>query len=215
VYVPKDFLLSDRARIFEVMRRHDFALLVTAPAGGPSASHLPFLLDGDAGQWGTLIAHMARANPQWRDFEELAKEDGEALVVFQGPHAYISPSWYGAGPAVPTWNYTAVHAYGRPQIIEDPARVRAILERLVAVQESRLDPPWTLDSQTEKYLSGMMRGIVAFEIPIERLEAKAKLGQNKSAAQAAGAAAALARSDDPMARETAALMRAAQGDDRR
>ena len=107
------------------------------------------------------------------------------------------------------------HAYGRPQIIEDPARVRAILERLVAVQESRLDPPWTLDSQTEKYLSGMMRGIVAFEIPIERLEAKAKLGQNKSAAQAAGAAAALARSDDPMARETAALMRAAQGDDRR
>jgi transcriptional regulator len=158
---------------------------------------------------------MARANPQWRDFEELAKEDGEALVVFQGPHAYISPSWYGAGPAVPTWNYTAVHAYGRPHIVEDPARVRAILEQLVAVQESALDPPWTLDSQTDKYLSGMMRGIVAFEIPIERLEAKAKLGQNKSAAQAAGAAAALARSEDPMARETAALMRAARGDDRR
>lgn len=212
MYVPDHFLLADRARILEIMRRHDFALLVTAPAGRPSASHLPFLLDSEAGEQGMLLAHMARANPQWRDFERLEEEDGEALVIFQGPHAYISPSWYGAGPAVPTWNYTAVHAYGRPRVVETPERIRAILERLVDTQEAGLAAPWRLDRLAESYVSGMMRGIVAFELPITRLHAKAKLNQNKSPADAASAAAALEASGEPMAREVAALMRALRGD---
>ena len=122
---------------------------------------------------------MARANPQWQDFAKLADGGGEALVIFQGPHAYVSPNWYGPGAAVPTWNYVAVHAYGPPQIMDDPARVRALLDRLVRVQETDSQTPWSMASQEDEYIERMMRGIVAFEIPVTRLEAKAKLSQNK------------------------------------
>jgi len=210
MYIPEAFRLDDRQSMIEVMRAFDFALLVTAPDGVPQASHLPFIYDPDRGPQGTLLAHMARPNPQWRDFEKLAAEEREALVIFQGPHSYISPAWYGAGPPnVPTWNYIAVHAYGIPKVIDDPAAVRALLERLVATQEAELSPPWSTAGLTEKYLAGMQRGLVAFEIPVTRLEAKAKLSQNKAPEQLAAAAAVLEEAEAPLVRETGAWMRRA------
>jgi len=204
MYVPDLFKLDDPAVAVEVMRAHDFALLVTAPGGQPRASHLPFLLDETRGPQGTLLAHMARANPQWRDFE--GQGDGDALVVFQGAHGYVSPSWYPPGNNVPTWNYLAVHAYGRPRILEAPA-ARALIERLVAAHEGGRDPSWSLAGQDEKYLAAMLRGIVAFEIPIERLEAKAKLSQNKDAQTRANVVAALEAEGGENASGVAAAMR--------
>ena len=210
MYVPKAFSLDDRARVAEVLRAHDFALLVTAPAGMPQASHLPFLYDPDAGENGTLIAHMARANPQWRDFAALAQAGQEALVIFQGPHAYISPRWYGGEtPQVPTWNYVAVHAYGLPRVIEDAGEKRAALDRLVTVQEAPQPEPWSTEGLSESYMEGMLRGLVAFEIPVSRLEAKAKLGQNKPAGQLAAATDAVECAKDPLARATGQWMRRA------
>jgi transcriptional regulator len=204
MYVPDLFKLDDPAVAVEVMRAHDFALLVTAPGGQPRASHLPSLLDETRGPQGTLLAHMARANPQWRDFE--GQGDGDALVVFQGAHGYVSPSWYPPGNNVPTWNYLAVHAYGRPRILEAPA-ARALIERLVAAHEGGRDPSWSLAGQDEKYLAAMLRGIVAFEIPIECLEAKAKLSQNKDAQTRANVVAALEAEGGENASGVAAAMR--------
>lgn len=213
MYVPAAFRLTDRARMIEIMRAYNFALLVTAPDGRAQASHLPFLYEAEEGPEGTLYAHMARANPQWRDFAAVAESGGEALVVFQGPHSYISPTWYASEqPNVPTWNYVAVHAYGRPQVIEDPAAARALLERLVAVQEAGLMPSWFTAGLSDTFISGMLRGLVAFRMPVARLEAKAKLSQNKTAAQLAAATAVLEAAEAPIARETGAWMRAALKD---
>ena len=210
MFVPKAFRLDDRRQIAEVVRRYDFGLLVTAPDGVPQASHLPFMFDPDLGPEGTLWAHMARTNPQWHDFAALAGAGKEALVVFQGPHSYISPAWYGGGPpTVPTWNYLAVHAYGLPESIDDPAEVRALLERLVGAQESDMDTPWTTAGLEERFMTAMTRGVVAFRIPLTRLEAKAKLSQNKTPAQLAAATAVLEDAQEPLARETGQWMRAA------
>ncbi len=121
MYVPDPYALHDRAAIAGLLRRHSFALLVTAAGGAPQASHLPFLYDPGLGPKGTLAAHLARANPQAAELERLVAESGQALVVFQGPHACVPPNWYGAVPAVPTCNYLAVHAYGTPEIVAEPA----------------------------------------------------------------------------------------------
>lgn len=210
MYIPEAFRLTDRGRVAEVMRAYDFALLVTAPDGQAQASHLPFLYEPDEGPEGALYAHMARANPQWRDFAALAARGGEALVVFQGPHSYISPTWYATEqPTVPTWNYVAVHAYGLPQVIEEPAAARALIERLAATQEAHLTPPWSTEGLGDKFMEAMLRGLVAFRIPVARLEAKAKLSQNRTAAQLAAATAVLEAAEAPAARETGAWMRRA------
>ena len=180
MYTPRHFRLDDPDAIAKVLREHSFGTLVTAFDGEPLATHLPFVFEADRGEHGTLVTHMARANPQWRQFERYEREGGLALAIFQGPHSYISPSWYSDDePAVPTWNYVTVHAYGRPVILDDPAEVRALLDRLVDTNEAGLDPEWSLSSQAEDYLDLRARGIVAFELPLERIEAKAKLSQNK------------------------------------
>jgi len=207
LYVPAPFQLDEPEAIARLIEGYEFALLVTAADGRPSATHLPFLYDRDRGARGTLLAHMARANPQWQGFARLAAQDGEALVVFSGPHAYVSPGWYAGGPAVPTWNYAAVHAYGRPEVIAEPARVRALIERLVAHHEAPRAAPWRLASQDESYLEKMLRGIVAFEIPVERIEAKAKMSQNRSAEDRAGVIEALAGEAGADAAAVAAMMR--------
>lgn len=213
MFVPKAFRLDDRQQIAAVIEANNFGLLVTAAAGAPEASHLPFLYDPAAtaaGPQGTLRAHLARANPQWRDFAKLAEEGFEALVIFQGPHSYISPTWYGGGPpTVPTWNYVAVHAYGRPRMIDDAAELRDMLDRMVALHEAEEARPWSTAGLEEGYMQAMMRGVVAFEIPVTRLEAKAKLSQNRKPAQLAAATAVLEAATDPLARQTGAWMRAA------
>lgn len=202
MYTPSHFRVTDRAVLHAVMEHFSFATLVTMHDGRPIATHLPFLIDPCKGEHGTLIAHMARANEQWRDFASGA----EALAIFQGQHAYVSPSWYQAHPSVPTWNYVAVHAYGIPRVIEDEARVIDVLRALVDKHEAGFDEPWRMDLP-EQYLRTMLRGIVAFEMPISRLEGKFKLSQNRSPADRLRVVEALAASGDPMERELAALMR--------
>jgi transcriptional regulator len=146
---------------------------------------------------------VARPNPQWRFFAP----DRPVLVVFSGAHTYVSPSWYEQHPSVPTWNYVAVHAYGVPRVVQDPGRVRALLERLVRTFEEGRPDPWRMDSLSDTYIEGMMRGIVAFEIPIDRLEGKAKLSQNRSADDRARVRAQLAAAEeDPLANAVAQLM---------
>lgn len=152
----------------------------------------------------TLHGFMARANPQRRGFGEEAL----ALAIFQGPHAYISPSWYDSKQVVPTWNYAAVHAYGAPRIIEDHDATLAVLERLVAENESAMAEPWRIDSQTDAFRDAQMRGITAFEIPITRLEGKYKLAQNKPEADRLGTATALRETGDAHALELARMMEA-------
>ncbi len=207
MYVPDPFVLADREEIRAILRDHAFALLVTAVDGAPPlATHLPFVYAPDMGPNGTLIAHMARANPHWRDLRRLQAAGGEALVVFQGPHSYVSPRWYAAGQAVPTWNYVAVHAYGPPRLIEEAAQVHGLLGELSATYESGAANPWRLEAQEESYIAGMTRGIVAFAVPIARLEAKAKLSQNKRPEDRRGVIAALREGEDPQGHMVAALM---------
>jgi transcriptional regulator len=204
VYVPRPFDASEPARCHALIRAHSFGTLVGVdPDGAPFATHLPFLLDEARGPLGTLLAHVARANPHWRYFAP----GRPALAVFQGPHAYVSPAWYAEPRAsVPTWNYVAVHAYGVPVLLEEPARVRALLARLVRTHEAGRPDPWTFESLPEDYVAGMLQGIVAFEVPIDRLEGKAKLSQNRGAADQARVQAALAGSPDPLDAAVAGLM---------
>ncbi len=200
MYLPKSFEQTDLPTLHNLMEEYNFATLVSQQQGQPIASHLPFLLDRQAGQFGTLKAHMAQANPQWRSFE-----DGEVLVIFQGPHAYISPSWYEVSPSVPTWNYAIIHAYGRAKPLADAAALHDMMGSLVDRHESGLDQPWSMAGLSEQYTQNMLAAIVAFEIEITRLEGKFKLNQNRSETDQQQVAAELAKGD-PLARHTAAMM---------
>ena len=203
MYVPKHFEVSDTAWCHALMRARSFALMITADdTGAPFATHLPILVDERRGPLGTLRGHVARANPHWRHLAA----GRPTLVVFSGAHAYVSPSWYATHPAVPTWNYVAVHASGTGALVEDAEQVRALLADLVHVYESPGPEAWSFEALPADYVAGMQRGIVAFEIPIARLEGKAKLSQNRDAVDRGRTREALAASDDPVARAVAALM---------
>jgi transcriptional regulator len=203
MYIPKQFDASDVAWCHALIRRETFAILVGVDqAGVPFATHLPVLLDEAPPPLGTLLGHVARPNPQW----QLFAPDRPVLVLFSGAHAYVSPSWYAQHPSVPTWNYVAVHAYGVPRLVEEPGRVRAFLDRLVRTFEDGRPAPWRIAGLPDNYVDGMVRGIVAFEIPITRLEGKAKLSQNRPAGDQARVRAALAAEDDSLARAVAELM---------
>src|SRR5438105_15403048 len=178
------------------MRDQSFATLVSQHDGAPVATHLPLLLRDDPPPWGTLVGHMARANPQWQGFAG----GEEVLAIFQGPHAYVSPSWYETAPAVPTWNYVAVHAYGVPRLIESGPDRRAIVEEMVRAYEADFAAPWRLEDQPAEFVERMLRGVVGFEIRLTRVEGKAKLSQNRSEADRRGVVAALEASGDPVSR---------------
>ena len=203
MFIPRHFANDDRAALHAVMRDYAFALMITCDDGRPFATHLPFVLDAGAGANGTLLGHVSRANPHWRGFDGTR----DALAIFQGPHAYVSPSWYETEHAVPTWNYVAVHAYGRPRAFEDKEATIAVLKRLVARHETPATGPWSMDRLPADYMEMMVKGIVAFEMPIDRLEGKFKLSQNKSEADRRGVVRGLkAVADDPLAAEVARLM---------
>jgi transcriptional regulator len=161
-------------------------LLISAGPGGLLANPLPFLIDRDHSQHGTLRVHMARANPQWRELETL----GECLVVFQGPHDYVTPSWYATkretGKVVPTWNYATVHAWGRPRIVNDAAWLRRQLDDLTASREGLQPAPWKVDDAPPDFVVAQMKGIVGVEIPILRIEGKWKMSQNRPEADRVG-----------------------------
>jgi len=203
MYIPKQFQITDPAWCHALMRARSFAAMITADdAGVPFATHLPILVDPARGSFGTLRAHVARANPHWR----YLAAGRPTLVIFSGAHAYVSPSWYATHPSVPTWNYVAVHATGTGALVEDPEQVKALLADLVRTHERPGPSAWSFEGLAADYLAGMQRGIVAFEIPIERLEGKAKLSQNRDAVDQARTREALAAMDDPLAQAVAALM---------
>ncbi len=209
MYVPQSFRMEEREALHALMREHSFAALITTDSDGrPFATHLPFLLDAEAGESGILRAHVARANPQWQHFAA----GGEALVVFQGPHAYISPSWYETQPAVPTWNYTAVHAYGVPNLLDENG-LKTLLYTLVTLYEGSGEEAWKFEMGPE-YVERMMRGIVGFEIPIARLEGKQKMSQNRSETDRRQVVAALSASGRAGDAEVAALMLRTESDPR-
>jgi transcriptional regulator len=175
MYVPKAFAVTDREVLHSFVEANSFATLVTTVAGAPFATRLPLILDRTTGAHGTLIGHVARANPHWRSF------DGKtmALAMFDGPHAYISPHWYATSPAVPTWNYATVHAYGTPRVIDDPSRVEEIVDRLTATYEAALPQPWSAREIPAEFKASLLKAIVGFEMPIDRIEGKFKFGQNR------------------------------------
>jgi transcriptional regulator len=171
MYSPPYNRLEDRAELLAFMRQNNFPVLVTGLGGALHASHLPAMVH-EAGERLVIDMHMAHANPQWHEFF-----DEEVMVIFTGPHGYVSPRWYEDSERVPTWNYTAVHAYGVPQLVEDQAAKHASQRRLVAA----MDPEWLpkFDALSEQYVSGMLNGIVNFKIPVTRLETRWKLSQNR------------------------------------
>lgn len=171
MYIPASFRMSDAAEIHAFMRLYSFATLVTRGEGGMTATHLPLLLDAEAGPHGTLLGHMARANPQWTGTAD------EALAIFTGPHAYVSPTWYECPGTVPTWNYVAVHAYGQLELVKDRVGVHDILTRTAGIYERRMPQPWSYDV-ADPEIDRMLGAIVGFRIEISRLEGKAKLSQN-------------------------------------
>lgn len=199
MYIPESFRESDPTRLRAFIAAHSFATLVSNSPGGMVATHLPLLLDGERGQNGTLVGHLARANPHGA----VLAEGGEALAIFHGPHAYVSPQWYTTPVAVPTWNYAVVHAYGRPRIVAD-AELHSILARTVATFEAAFDYPWT--PPPGDYVEKLMKGVVGFEIEIDRLEGKKKLSQNRSPADQAGTIQGLLATGEAGARGVAELM---------
>jgi len=173
MYIPEHFKETKSERISALIENNSFGMLVTAPDGAPFVSHLPFIFDRTASSKGRLLCHMARANPQWQHFSS----GSEVLVVFQGPHAYVSPSWYSS-PGVPTWNYAVVHLRGKPRILESESELEGLVERLTHVYESRKPSPWKPNLAGERRTS-LLNMIVGFEIGITDIQAKFKLSQNR------------------------------------
>ena len=206
MYIPRHFAETDAARLHDFIERYSFGLLVGDVDGHPFASHLPFLLERDVGPHGRLVGHMARANPQWR-----GADGREVLVVFSGPHAYVSPSWYGAEAVVPTWNYAAVHAYGTFRAVEEPVAVKAIVAATVRHYEGSRPAPWELDA-TADYVDRLTRHIVGFHIEVARLEGKWKMSQNHPAERRRKVIRALEARGDENGRDVAAIMRDLVGD---
>lgn len=199
IYIPSHFAENDPATLHALIRRHNFGTLVLSHRDETQVSHLPFLLDGGRN---VLRAHMARANPQWRAFSP----DREVLAIFQGPHHYISPAWYGSHPSVPTWNYAVVHAHGRPVLIEDRDALEALMRDLVEHHEAGAPNPWKMNLPAD-YREKMLSGIVGFEIGISRLEGKFKLSQNRPASDRPRVIEALQQLGNDDALGVAALMR--------
>ena len=201
MYVPSAFVPADQAVLRTLMSDHGFATLVSPGADGLVASHVPVMYEPDPAPNGRLVAHLARANPH-----TTALDNAEVLAIFQGPHAYISPSWYATHPSVPTWNYAAVHVYGRARLVTEPKALRSIVERLVHKYESGRPQPWSMAGVPERYTAGMLNAIVGVEVDIARIEGKHKLSQNRDAEDRRRVIAALEASADPNDRSLAAYM---------
>jgi transcriptional regulator len=182
VYIPQHFVEDRVEALTDFVRANPFCTLVTHGPDGLFASHIPLLLDSGAGPKGLLRGHLAKANPQWRTFAQ----DADVLAIFNGPHHYISPSWYPSkaehGKVVPTWNYVAVHAYGQMRIVEDRERLLEHLRKLTDSQEVNNPERWHVDDAPAEYIDGLTKAIVGVEIEIGRMEGKWKVSQNRPAA---------------------------------
>jgi transcriptional regulator len=186
MYLPASFKEERVSVLHAAIRNIKIGTLITLGSEGLEASHLPMLIDPEPAPFGTLIGHLARANPQWKR----AAAEPQALVTFLGPNAYVTPSWYETkretGKVVPTWNYIAVHATGTPRFIQDRDELLGIVTRLTETHESERKAPWAVTDAPADYIEGMLKAIVGFALPITRLEGKWKLSQNRNAADIAG-----------------------------
>ena len=198
MYIPKYFQINDQDIIYDFIERYSFATLFSQHNGEPYATHLPLILNKDEG---VLYGHFARPNGQWKD-----AENQQVLVVFQGPHCYISPSWYETTNAVPTWNYVAIHLYGKMEILEDDKVVFDSLNDLVNKYESP-DSSYNLNEVEPSFIEGLSKGIVAFKIKITKMEAKAKLSQNHPVERQELVIEQLERTSNQDNRQIASLMR--------
>jgi transcriptional regulator len=196
MYTPRAFAIDDLPDIQQLIQHTRLAQVVTFGEQGLQASHLPLLLNPDEGPYGTLYGHLAKANPQWRDLQN----GSDALVIFAGADAYISPAFYPAkaehGKVVPTWNYIAVHAYGKAEVFTDAERLLTLVSALTERHETGRAQPWAVSDAPADYIDGMLKAIVGFALPIERVIGKRKLSQNRSAADMAGVREGLAASPD-------------------
>ena len=191
MYIRPSHQPRDSADVLQVIRQNMFATLVTSSPTGLIASHLPFVYDEAQGEHGTLYAHMARANEQ----SAVIGDEAEVLVVFTGPHAYISPSWYADRATAPTWDYVAVHCYGIPRVHYEEESIRNI-ERLIAVVEAGRPQPWSMKDLSDEEIRSLIRNVVSFEIPVSRLEAKFKLNRGEQPDRTADAIAQLEQQGD-------------------
>jgi transcriptional regulator len=196
MYVPKAFAIDDLQALQQQILGTRLAVLVTQGEQGLQASHLPLLLKPDEGPHGTLYGHFANANRQWQDLQNGA----EALVIFAGADAYVSPGFYPAkaehGKVVPTWNYVAVHAYGSAEVFTDAGRLLDLVSALTDRHEASRTEPWKVADAPADYIDGMLKAIVGFALPIQRLEGKRKLSQNRNSADIAGVREGLSASPD-------------------
>lgn len=200
MYTPKHFEEKDRAKLVEFMKEYNFAAIVNSAKKRYWATHLPFLVEETGGEI-ILKAHMAKANPQWANF----KPDEEVLVIFQEPHAYISPKLYDNPISVPTWNYIAVHAYGVPEILPGTEEKIALLEESFQVFEAPFKVQW--DVLPADYKSELLDGIVAFRIKITNIEGKFKLSQNRTSKEREKVMAELAQKEDKTKTDIADYMK--------
>jgi transcriptional regulator len=203
MYIPKHFE-GDEAIGREIMQAHGWALLTTADQNGvPFTTHLALIWQDGGGPHGSLIGHMARANDHWKLFAQPA----DSLALFWGPHAYVSPTWYTPGVKVPTWNYVTVHAYGRPQIVQDTKEALDVLAKLAAVYEGEGPDAWTLARLPPGNAEAQSKAIVAFRMPLARIETKLKLSQNREMEDRHRVIAKLEAGDSQDSKATARWMR--------
>jgi transcriptional regulator len=199
MYIPPYYREEDKSKLIEFMHAHNFANVISSENNKLTATHLPFVIEERENKV-FLVSHMAKANPQWQNFNE-----NELLVIFQGPHAYISPSNYEKQQNVPTWNYIAVHAYGKAMIINDPKEVWDLMERTIHKFEEKFFEQWK--SLSPEYVNGMLKAIVAFEIEVTRMDGKFKLSQNKTKNEQQNIISSFEKSEDSTQREIAEEMK--------
>jgi len=205
MYIPVAFAETNQAKLYDFIEENSFGLLFSQVDGEPFASHLPILLDRQFGPPGCLIGHMARANPQWQQ-----AHGQTVLAVFSGPHAYISPAWYEAENVVPTWNYVAVHAYGKMQVIEEAPALLRIVKDFVSFYEGSMPQPWKMPGDSD-FVERLLRQIVGFRIEITRLEGKWKLNQNQPEERREKVVLALQKQPDEDSQAIAAIMKTRDG----
>ena len=205
MYIPPAFKNDDIESIRATIRGARLANLVTATSEGPIATPLPLFLEESEGEHGVLYGHLAKANPQWR-----LPTTGDALAIFMGPEAYVTPSWYATkqetGKVVPTWNYVAVHAYGPVQFFQEPERLLDVVTRLTNKHEGSRAKPWAVSDAPADFIAAQLRGIVGLRIPVTRFESKRKMSQNRPEADRVGVVVGLASSENPQDREVAPLI---------
>lgn len=206
MYQPPHFREDDLAVQHALIGAHPLGLLVTFGSAGLEANPIPFVLDASASALGTLKAHLSRANAQWRNFDP----EQEALVVFQGPETYITPSWYAAkrehGKVVPTWNYAIVQARGLLKVRDDPDWLRQQITAMTDLQEAPRAEPWAVGDAPSSFVAAQLKGIVGVEIEITRIEGKWKVSQNRPEADRLGVSAGLRLSRDDASHRMAELV---------